>query len=90
MRPCAHDRARHQALIGEEFNALVLKGWAQAKRTKCPICKRGTLVEGGPVDVICSRRYAPRSPCDFDVGICDSRVEFERQVQEQIKIHAKR
>lgn len=34
---------------------------------RCPICKRGALLEWR-AGYYCSRRYAPRTPCDFEGG----------------------
>ena len=37
---------------------------AKAPRERCPTCKRGKIAEDS-LGYFCSRRYAPRKPCDW-------------------------
>lgn len=56
------------------------EGTDEVSERRCPICKLGTLVED-PIGAHCSRRYAKRSPCWFEVGMCSSPDEFDAQVE---------
>lgn len=47
---------------------------------RCPICRRGVLLEW-LAGMYCSRRYAKRGKtCDFEIGICNNRAQYRRQV----------